>query len=151
VAPLRFGAGVKDKVVRSLGAGLPCVGTPSAFDGMPQLPAGLLRHCLRKTARGLAEAIVEMHRDEKRNARCAQAGLDYVNVNFNASRIDALIKEIAQPAHDRRRARQIRPTFRDVAQDRVSRAPRKPQYSPSAMPPALRLRGPQSRTHRRSQ
>jgi glycosyltransferase involved in cell wall biosynthesis len=107
VAPLRFGAGVKDKVVRSLAAGLPCVGTPSAFDGMPQLPGGLLRHCMRNTARGLAEAIVAMHRDEKRNTRCSQAGLDYVNANFNASRIDALIDEVARPALDRHRARRI--------------------------------------------
>jgi hypothetical protein len=104
VAPLRFGAGVKDKVVRSLAAGSPCVGTPSAFDGMPQLPGVLLRRCLRNTARGLAEAIVAMHRDEERNIRCSQAGLDYVNANFNASRIDALIEEIARPALDRHRA-----------------------------------------------
>ena len=82
VAPLRFGAGVKDKVVRSLGAGLPCVGTLSAFDGLPQLPAVLLRHCLRKTARGLAEAMVAMHRDEAINTRCAQAGFGYVDAKL---------------------------------------------------------------------
>jgi glycosyltransferase involved in cell wall biosynthesis len=35
VAPLRFGDGLKDKVLRSMAAGLPCVGTPEAFSGMP--------------------------------------------------------------------------------------------------------------------
>ena len=34
VAPLRFGAGIKDKVLRSMAAGLPCVGTAEAFRGM---------------------------------------------------------------------------------------------------------------------
>src|SRR5262249_12750446 len=38
VAPLRFGAGLKDKVLRSMGAGLPCVGTSEAFKGMQELP-----------------------------------------------------------------------------------------------------------------
>jgi len=35
VAPLRFGAGVKGKVVSSLQWGVPVVGTPVAFDGLP--------------------------------------------------------------------------------------------------------------------
>lgn len=39
VAPLRFGAGVKGKVVSSLQWGVPVVGTPVAFDGLP-IPIG---------------------------------------------------------------------------------------------------------------
>lgn len=35
VAPLRFGAGLKGKVVESMGYGVPVVGTPCAFEGMP--------------------------------------------------------------------------------------------------------------------
>jgi hypothetical protein len=34
VAPIRYGAGVKGKVVLSMGVGVPVVGTPLAFEGM---------------------------------------------------------------------------------------------------------------------
>ena len=64
IAPLRFGAGLKDKVLRSMAAGLPCIGTPEAFDGMQGLPEAISNFCQRDTASGLATAIVRMHRDE---------------------------------------------------------------------------------------
>ena len=93
VAPLRFGAGLKDKVVRSMGAGVPCVGTSEAFEGMPQLPRLLQQDCIRDTAHALAAAIVRMHRDEACNAGCAAAGLAYVAATYNQPRIDALMRE----------------------------------------------------------
>jgi ELWxxDGT repeat protein len=105
-APLRFGAGVKDKVIRSLGGGVPCVGTPEAFRGMAQLPLTLARDCMHKSARELAGAIVMLERDEARNASCAQAGLDYVAVAFNATRVDMLLAQVVQPALGRRRGKQ---------------------------------------------
>jgi glycosyltransferase involved in cell wall biosynthesis len=67
IAPLRFGAGLKDKVLRSMAAGLPCIGTPEAFDGMQELPEAISNFCRRDTASGLATAIVGMHRDEAAN------------------------------------------------------------------------------------
>jgi len=84
---------------------LPCVGTPLAFEGLPHLPASLLKYSLHETVQELARAIVALHRDEEKNTRCAQAGLDYISTQFNASRIDTLIEEIARPARDRHRAR----------------------------------------------
>jgi glycosyltransferase involved in cell wall biosynthesis len=98
VAPLRFGAGLKDKVLRSMAAGLPCVATPEAFRGMHGLPAVLTRMCQRETASELAAAILRMHRDQKANAGCAEAGLRYVADGYNASRINVLMREITQPA-----------------------------------------------------
>jgi hypothetical protein len=98
VAPLRFGAGVKDKVLRSLGAGLPCVGTALAFEGMPRLPAALTRHCMHDTASGLAAAIVRMHGEKATNASCADAGLNYVGVNYNKADVNSLMRQVAQPA-----------------------------------------------------
>jgi hypothetical protein len=52
----------------------------------------------------LAAAIVRMHRDENANVSCAEAGLSYVADGYNVSRINALIRDIAQPALDRHRA-----------------------------------------------
>jgi hypothetical protein len=105
VAPLRFGAGIKDKVLRSMAAGLPCLGTPEAFRGMHALLPAITSTCQRETASELAAAIVRMHRDEKANADCAEAGLSYVADTYNVSRINGLIRDIAQPALDSHRAR----------------------------------------------
>jgi hypothetical protein len=46
-----------------------------------------------------------MHCDEKANAGCANAGLSYVAEGYNVSRINGLIRDIAQPALDGHRAR----------------------------------------------
>ena len=101
---MRFGAGVKDKVLRSLGAGLPCVGTALAFEGMPQLPAALAKHCMHETASGLAAAIVRMHCENATNASCADAGLNYVDVHYNKADVNALMRQVAQPALESHRA-----------------------------------------------
>jgi O-antigen biosynthesis protein len=103
VAPLRFGAGLKDKVLRSLAAGLPCVGTTEAFRGMVDLPCAVTHMCIADTPSELAAAIVQMHRDEVANTRCAAAGLEYVRANYNKSRIDALTRALVRPALERHR------------------------------------------------
>ncbi|MBV9627864.1 MAG: Hint domain-containing protein [Xanthobacteraceae bacterium] len=105
VAPLRFGAGLKDKVLRSMAAGLPCIGTAEAFSGMPELPADLVRMCRGESASQLAAAIVAMHRQEEANAPCADRGLSYVAQFYNQARIDALVRDAAQPVLARHRAR----------------------------------------------
>jgi hypothetical protein len=67
VAPLRFGAGLKGKVLQSLAAGIPCVCTTIAAEGMglPENLAGLVGH----DARELATLIVRLHGDAAENAR----------------------------------------------------------------------------------
>ncbi len=105
VAPLRFGAGLKDKVLRSMSAGLPCVGTTEAFNGMQELPSTITTNCKWDTAADLAAAIVRMHRDEAANTNCAQTSMMYVDTFYNRSRIDGLIQEMVQPALDRHRSR----------------------------------------------
>jgi glycosyltransferase involved in cell wall biosynthesis len=105
VAPLRYGAGLKDKVLRSMAAGIPCIGTPEAFNGMPELPAELIGMCQGESASELAAAIVAMHRQEAANERCADRGLSYVAAFYNQARIDALIRDVARPSLARHRAR----------------------------------------------
>jgi glycosyltransferase involved in cell wall biosynthesis len=112
VAPLRFGAGLKDKVLRSLAAGLPCIGTAEAFSGMQALPAAIIDMCQGETASELAAAIVRLHRHERANAACAQVGLSYIGEFYKQSRIDKLMHEIARPALDRRRAARPKPDCR---------------------------------------
>jgi glycosyltransferase involved in cell wall biosynthesis len=105
VAPLRFGAGLKDKVLRSMAAGLPCIGTSEAFTGMQELPAAITSICRRDSVPDLATAIVRLHRDETANASCSQAGLNFIRACYNETRVDALIREITAPALERFRAK----------------------------------------------
>src|SRR5258708_110511 len=81
VAPLRFGAGVKGKVIDSLAAGLPCIMTPVGAEGL-ELPAAL-EGCVATTAEGIAAAIGHLHNDRKANAACRAAGLGYIEEVFS--------------------------------------------------------------------
>jgi autotransporter passenger strand-loop-strand repeat protein len=105
VAPLRFGAGLKDKVLRSMAAGLPCVGTPEAFRGMHALPAEITNTCQGETAPELAAALVRVLRDERGNANSAQIGLTYIAAFYNQPRIDQLMREISHSALAHHRAK----------------------------------------------
>jgi glycosyltransferase involved in cell wall biosynthesis len=59
VAPLRFGAGVKGKVLESFAAGVPCVMTPIAAEGI-FLPQGA-EAMMGDTAAAIAARIVALH------------------------------------------------------------------------------------------
>ncbi len=61
VAPLRYGAGLKGKVLSSLAAGVPCAMTATAAEGMA-LPK-LVARCVGDTAEALAAVIVALHED----------------------------------------------------------------------------------------
>jgi glycosyltransferase involved in cell wall biosynthesis len=96
VAPLRFGAGVKGKVIDSLAVGLPCVMTPVGAEGL-ELPAAL-EGCVATTAEGIAAAIGHLHNDRKANAACRAAGLGYIEEVFSEARLDALMQQVLGPA-----------------------------------------------------
>ncbi|MCJ2070710.1 glycosyltransferase family 4 protein [Methylobacterium sp. J-030] len=90
VAPLAYGAGVKGKVLDSLAAGIPCVCTPVAAEGLdlPEPLAGLVAD----TPAGLAQAILALHEDEGLNRACAAAGLAYIAAMNSAERVDARMR-----------------------------------------------------------
>lgn len=90
VAPLAYGAGVKGKVLDSLAAGIPCVCTPAAAEGL-DLPDILLGQ-VASTPSKLASAIRALHEDEAWNKACSQAGLDYIAATTNEARIDRLLQ-----------------------------------------------------------
>jgi glycosyltransferase involved in cell wall biosynthesis len=95
VAPLAYGAGVKGKVVDSLAAGLPCVCTPIAAEGL-DLPAALLSY-VSDDADGLAAAIIRLHSDEAEAERCARVGLDYIAERFSEAAADAALRKAIGP------------------------------------------------------
>ncbi len=78
VAPLRYGAGMKGKVVSSLAAGLPCVGTPIAIEGMADLKLGQ-DILVGDTPDRFAEAVVRIYQDEALWTRLSASGQAYAN------------------------------------------------------------------------
>jgi len=67
IAPLRFGAGMKGKVLEAMFHGLPVVGTSIAYEGLPEPPAAPA-----DTEEGFADACAALLRD---NVLWQEAGL----------------------------------------------------------------------------
>jgi glycosyltransferase involved in cell wall biosynthesis len=91
VAPLGYGAGVKGKVIDSLAAGVPCVCTPVAAEGLDWPDP--LRACVADGAERIADAIVRLHEDESFNQSCRTAGLDFIERRWSARNVDALMHQ----------------------------------------------------------
>ena len=86
VAPLRFGAGVKMKIVSSLAAGVPVVCTPLAAEGIGLGGAGLV---LAAGGQATAQAIVALYDDPARLRALSAAGFAAVHDRFSASAVRA--------------------------------------------------------------
>ncbi|KXV32317.1 hypothetical protein AD940_14750 [Gluconobacter thailandicus] len=88
VAPLRFGAGIKGKVLESLSAGVPCIMTPVAAEGL-NLPKSL-QSLLGATAEDLAHQIVTLHKAEDLSD-IIQAGQTYTQAKFSEDAVMAAL------------------------------------------------------------
>jgi glycosyltransferase involved in cell wall biosynthesis len=94
VAPLRFGAGLKGKVVASLAVGLPCVVTSVACEGMPE---GWQEAMIAANdAEEFARAIAHVHSDEKLWTRTSDAGVSYARENFSIEAVTEKIRALLQ-------------------------------------------------------
>ncbi len=90
VAPLRYGAGVKGKVLASFAAGIPCVMSPIAAEGI-DLPATL--GCfVGATPAELAERIVLLHSHAPSWRDAAEAGLSFIRAGFTTDHIVLALK-----------------------------------------------------------
>jgi glycosyltransferase involved in cell wall biosynthesis len=96
IAPLRYGAGLKAKVLDSLAAGVPCVGTSIAFEGMT-LPSAL-KGCVADTPEALATALVQLYRDEAAHTVAATAGQRYALTSCSEACVDAQMQQALAPA-----------------------------------------------------
>jgi O-antigen biosynthesis protein len=95
IAPLRFGAGIKGKVLEALAAGLACVMTPIAAEGLP-LPAQLNQAIADEPA-SMANLICQLHADPERSAALGQAGLNMVRQEFSEQRTSATLARAVDP------------------------------------------------------
>jgi len=76
VAPLRIGAGMQNKLVQAMAAGLPVVATPIANEGIVATPDVHL--WLRHAPRAFADAVITLLRDRTTRARLGAAARSYV-------------------------------------------------------------------------
>jgi len=107
VAPLRFGAGIKGKVLEAWAAGLACAMTPVAAEGLPltQVLAG----CVAEDPTDLAGLIVALHADAARNAAVARAGKAALRQQFSQRSVEtALAEAVSVEAKDHRREGNVR-------------------------------------------
>jgi GT2 family glycosyltransferase/SAM-dependent methyltransferase len=81
VVPLRYGAGVKSKVVEALQHGLPLVTTEVGAQGMQDLKGACV---VADTASAIAEGVMRLLESDAEWTRRAQAGVAYARTHFSA-------------------------------------------------------------------
>src|SRR5439155_24752029 len=81
VAPLRFGAGIKGKVTVTIGAGIPCVCTGIAAEGM-HLQDGV-HTLIADNAQAFADAVVKVYTDAGLWARLSADGKALISREFS--------------------------------------------------------------------
>lgn len=84
VVPLRFGAGVKGKVIEALHHGLPLVTTRVGMQGLDGLDSVVSVH---EEAAEIADAIVRLMEDATHWEALAQNGRDYVAARFSQAAV----------------------------------------------------------------
>ena len=90
VAPLRFGAGLKAKVMESLAAGVPCVCSTAAAEGLA-LPQSLREFIVSDTGTWV-QAILHLHNDKARNATVAKLGAEFARLAFSEAQLDKAMR-----------------------------------------------------------
>jgi GT2 family glycosyltransferase/glycosyltransferase involved in cell wall biosynthesis len=85
VAPLRYGAGIKGKVLESFAHGLPCVMSEIAAEGL-ELPDNMEWMVARSPAE-YAEKLVQVHEDEALNRTLSEKALFYIERRHGAASV----------------------------------------------------------------
>ena len=80
VAPMRFGAGVKNKVVEAFARGCPLVTTSVGYQGLPELEQASPS---ADSAAEFAERTLRLLRDDAAWKRARRLGIDFVRSNFS--------------------------------------------------------------------
>ena len=96
VAPLRYGAGVKGKIVTSLVQGLPVVTTVVGNEGLNLVEGESA--CLAQDAETFAAQVVALYSDETKWRRVAEGGRAYIRAHFSLQQArDALERVCSRP------------------------------------------------------
>ncbi len=92
IVPLRYGAGVKGKVIEAMAKGVPVVGTDIAFEGMPK--DGDFKYKGLNTPQEIADGISALYTNEARWQQLSGFGMGYVKAYFSMEQIAKVFKDV---------------------------------------------------------
>ena len=92
IVPLRYGAGVKGKVIEAMANGVPVVGTDVAFEGIPK-GDGFMYKGVNKAGEMAAKAL-EVYNNKEEWEGLSKFGKRYVADNFNKEGMKKVFKEL---------------------------------------------------------
>jgi len=101
VAPLRWGAGIKIKVLDSLARGVPAVVTPVAAEGLHLVDGDSALVAAEPGA--FAAAVVRLHEERELWERVAAGGRAVLQRRFSVEAMDATLSAAVRTATERRR------------------------------------------------
>ena len=90
VVPLRFGAGVKGKVLEAMYNGCPLITTSVGAEGIPGIENIV---AIEDEPKSFSNRTVELYRDIQALANCSKKGLAYVKENFSVESVWNRIKD----------------------------------------------------------
>ncbi|HEX4505189.1 MAG TPA: glycosyltransferase [Alphaproteobacteria bacterium] len=90
IAPLRYGAGIKGKVLNSFAAGIPCVMTPVAAEGLAL--DGRLQGLIAETTEDIAALVLRLHGDTAELTALSEACLAFVREHYSDEATTAALK-----------------------------------------------------------
>ena len=103
VAPLRFGGGVKHKVVAAMANGLPVVSTPAGLEGLhADEGKGELALCANDAAT-FATSVLKLANDGALWSRLSAAGRDFCRSRYSLAAYDAALRRVLGAAKKARR------------------------------------------------
>ena len=96
VAPLRFGAGIKGKILEAINYGVPVVTTSIGAEGIGVVDGENI--LIADSAVEFCEAVVKLHRDEELWGELRDKGREYVETSFSQqafqARVDQVMKKL---------------------------------------------------------
>ena len=96
VVPLRYGAGIKGKVLESFAHGLPCVMSEVAAEGL-ELPPDLA-WLVARSPMEFAEKIARVHQDPAFNRALSESGLAYILVRHGSGVVMEALRAVVAPS-----------------------------------------------------
>lgn len=92
IAPLRYGAGLKGKIISSLAHGVPCVSTTIGVEG-----SGLLNGrdvLVADSAEGIADAVLKIYESDYVWSKLSENGLRYFRENYSTEAVFPKIRNL---------------------------------------------------------
>jgi O-antigen biosynthesis protein len=92
VAPLRYGAGIKGKIVEALHYGVPVVTTTCGAEGLKSMADFCV--CVADDAIIISEAIISIYGSQEKLHKCSEDGKEFIKRNFSQSSAQKTLESI---------------------------------------------------------